>query len=80
MRLLFWSIAAFGGARTTAVMPRHIPPQEILVSEVTGEPGNLSVGEAGLPQSGGPELSLPVASMLLGMSILIYALLRQRRA
>ncbi len=78
MRLLFWSMAALSGVGTSAVMPRIVPAREALTSEVAGKPGYPGVGEAGLPQSGGPELLLPAASVLLGMSLLMYALLRKR--
>lgn len=78
MKLLLWAVAALLGVRATAVMPRTVPVREILVSEVTGKPGSPGVGESDLPQSGGPELFFPAASVLLGMSILMYVLLRWR--
>ena len=79
MRLLFWSMAALGGVGAAAVAPVGLRAQEILVSEITGKSGGPSVGEAGLPQSGGPDTLLPVSSVLLGASILMYALLRRQR-
>ncbi len=79
MRLLFWNIAALGDFGTAAVMPRISPVREVLVTEASGNPSGPGNHDAGLPQSGGPEIALPAASVLLGMGILMYALLRRRR-
>ncbi len=79
MRLLFWDVAALGGVGATALMPRSALLRESLVSEPIGKYGGPSVGEAGLPQSGGPDIFLPAAGVLLGASILMYALLRQQK-
>jgi hypothetical protein len=78
MKLLLWAVAALFGVGTAAAMPRTVPVREIFVAEITGKPGGPGVGESDLPQSGGPELFFPAASVLLGMSILMYALLRRR--
>lgn len=82
MRLIFWNIAVLGSVGTAAVMPRISPVREVLVTEAsgTGNPSGLGNHDAGLPQSGGPEIALPAASVLLGMGILMYALLRRKRA
>lgn len=80
MRLIFWNIAVLGSVEIAAVMPRGVQVREVLVAEITGNSSGTGTRDAGLPQSGGPELALPAASVLLGMGILMYALLRRRRA
>ncbi len=80
MRLLFWDMVALSGVGATALMPQSALSRESLISEIAGRPGNPNVGEADLPQSGGPDIFLPAVSVLLGASILImYALLRRQR-
>ena len=80
MRLLFWSMAALAGVGAISVMPQSALSRESLVSEITGKYGGPSVGETDLPQSGGPDIFLPAASVLLvGAYILMYALRRRQR-
>lgn len=74
MRLLYWIIKV-SGLMCTALAPSGSPVRGIL-AEITGEPGTSTVGEDSLPASGGPE-TLPLASVLLGMCVLIYALIRR---
>lgn len=79
MRLLFWSIALLGGVGAGAVVPVGTPVRGA-VAETTGGSEGQPVGEAGLPQSGGPEIFLPAASVLIvGAYILMYALRRRQR-
>ncbi len=61
------------------MVPVGVPVQGA-AAEITGGSEGQPVGGADLPQSGGPEIFLPAASVLLvGAYILMYALLRRQR-
>jgi len=75
MKLLCLTAIAFGAA-ATAAMPRFASER---VSPASETAATQDAPAAALPPSGGSDALFPAASLLLGASILAYALFRRRR-
>ena len=63
---------------TTQMGPQTQGPGGPTMGKTQAGPSGPKTGGGPLPSSGGPEILLPAAALLLGSGVLTYAVLRRR--